>query len=196
MGGKHVKDIFKQEKPVAASMANLLCITCSQMQQQEALWPLWNSHRRVWSQHVCMALKGAFYFSEYFLYPPPPLPETPPLGRCVSLGRGFFSFYGTAGCPALWPHPSSSGSDRWGPVEDALSSQTHAGVDKDDRECICKMNCFCNFNHAKANEKSNTWWSNVQTPLQCVNTLINQTLPSGFGFYINLWLAKRKMCFY
>lgn len=134
-------------------MSNLLRITRSHMQQQEARWPLRSSHRHVWSQHVCMTLEGAFHFSEYFLYPPPPLPETPPLGRCVSLGRGFFSFYGTAGCPALGPHPSSSGSDRWGPVEDALSSRTHAGTDKEgQRVHLWNQLGFCNFTHAKANK--------------------------------------------
>lgn len=118
---------------------------CGHRQRQDAT--LWNSHRQVWIQHVHMTLMGAFHFSEHFLYPPPPLPGTPPLGRCVSLGRGFFSFYGTASCPVLWLHPSSSGSDRWGPVEDDLSSRTHAGTDKGGQrgDVWNEQLCFCNF---------------------------------------------------
>ncbi len=69
------------------------------------------------------------------------------------LVEDFFHFYGTAGCPALWPHPSSSGSDRWGLVEDALSSRTHAGTDKEgQRVHLWNQLGFCNFPHAKANK--------------------------------------------
>lgn len=84
----------------------------------------------------CGYLNDSLIFSGSVMKPPaflspPPLPVFPLQGHCGPPGRGVSSFYDTAGCPVLSPHPLFSESGLLTLFRAALEEQTCAAEHTD-----------------------------------------------------------------